>query len=588
VYQAKVDIPETMLVWPLYGVGLENLGRNGQPARWPVPRPAPDQILVRSDAVGLCYSDVKILRLGRDHPRLYGRDLEHHPIVQGHEVALTVVEVGEAWRDRFRPGQRLALQADIYYRGFNLAYGYVFYGGLAQYSLLGPAALAGDEGCYAIPVPEGLGYAETALTEPWACVEAAYTPRRRLHVKPGGVLWIIGRRGLDAPYVLGRTFAEGLPHKIVLTDVPNALACQLGGPEVADRPQEVIARNGVPPSGYQALARVEAGGAFDDIIVLEPEAAVIDALSPVVAAGATVNLAATRPLDRAVQVDLGRIHYDYIVYLGTRGSDIGAAYGPVRNRSELRRDGVVWVVGGGGPMGRMHLQRMLEMPPSAGPRQVVVAETNTLRSAEITHTFAGPAAAKGVELTVLNPRQMTADAFDAALRAAHGGGGFDDIVVIVASAPAVAAAMPHLAPDGMLQVFGGLARGTEASLDLSNVYLGSAQLTGSAGSTIRDQAAVITKVRLGHLSTASAVAAIGGMSAARDGMQGLIDGRFPGKVVIFPQVETFPLTALADLEMVAPAVHKQLGPGGAWTRQAEAEFLQRYAGDAYRLQEFQM
>ena len=195
MYQAKVDIPETMLVWPLYGVGLENLGRNGQPARWPVPRPAPDQILVRSDAVGLCYSDVKILRLGRDHPRLYGRDLEHHPIVQGHEVALTVVEVGEAWRDRFRPGQRLALQADIYYRGFNLAYGYVFYGGLAQYSLLGPAALAGDEGCYAIPVPEGLGYAETALTEPWACVEAAYTPRRRLHVKPGGVLWIIGRRG---------------------------------------------------------------------------------------------------------------------------------------------------------------------------------------------------------------------------------------------------------------------------------------------------------------------------------------------------------------------------------------------------------
>ena len=388
--------------------------------------------------------------------------------------------------------------------------------------------------------------------------------------------------------MLGRTFAEGLPRKIVLTDVPNALACQLGGPEVADRPQEVIARNGVPPSGYQALARVEAGGAFDDIIVLEPEAAVIDALSPVVAAGATVNLAATRPLDRAVQVDLGRIHYDYIVYLGTRGSDIGAAYGPVRNRSELRRDGVVWVVGGGGPMGRMHLQRMLEMPPSAGPRQVVVAETNTLRSAEITHTFAGPAAAKGVELTVLNPRQMTADAFDAALRAAHGGGGFDDIVVIVASAPAVAAAMPHLAPDGMLQVFGGLARGTEASLDLSNVYLGSAQLTGSAGSTIRDQAAVITKVRLGHLSTASAVAAIGGMSAARDGMQGLIDGRFPGKVVIFPQVETFPLTALADLEMVAPAVHKQLGPGGAWTRQAEAEFLQRYAGDAYRLQEFQM
>ena len=145
---------------------------------------------MRSDAVGLCYSDVKIIRQGGSHPRLYGRDLARRPIVQGHEVTMTVVEVGEAWRDRFRPGQRFALQADFYYRGRNLAYGYVFTGGLAQYSLLGAAALDGDEGCYAIPVPEGLGHAEVALTEPWACVEAAYVPlhdsrgRRTFQVSP--------------------------------------------------------------------------------------------------------------------------------------------------------------------------------------------------------------------------------------------------------------------------------------------------------------------------------------------------------------------------------------------------------------------
>ena len=89
-----IRIPETMLAWPLYGAGLENLGRNGRPETWPVPHPAPDQILVRSDAVGLCYSDVKILRQGSSHPRLYGRNLAERPIVQGHEVALTVVEVG--------------------------------------------------------------------------------------------------------------------------------------------------------------------------------------------------------------------------------------------------------------------------------------------------------------------------------------------------------------------------------------------------------------------------------------------------------------------------------------------------------------
>jgi len=68
-------LPDTMLAWPLYGAGLENLDRDGHPVRWPTPRPAPDQILVRSDTVDPCYSDVKVIRQGGSHPQLYGRDL---------------------------------------------------------------------------------------------------------------------------------------------------------------------------------------------------------------------------------------------------------------------------------------------------------------------------------------------------------------------------------------------------------------------------------------------------------------------------------------------------------------------------------
>ncbi len=126
-----------------------------------------------------------------------------------------------------------------------------------------------------------------------------------------------------------------------------------------------------------------------------------------------------------------------------------------------------------------------------------------------------------------------------------------------------------------------LTEGTVAQLDLSNVYLGGMQMTGSAGSTIHDQAAVLERVAAGHLSTANAVAAIGGLDAARDGMQGLMEGRFPGKMVIYPQAAAFPLTALADLKGIVPAVHDLLDSQGQWTRAAEAEFLRRYAGDVY-------
>ena len=578
------DIPDTMLAWPLFGAGIENFGVDGKPVRWTTPRPAPDQILVRSDAVGLCYSDVKVIRQGSGHPRLYNRDLACHPVVQGHEVTMTVVEVGEAWRDRFQPGQRLVLQADIYYRGLNLAYGYVFVGGLAQYSLLGPAALDGDEGCYAITVPEGMGYAEVALTEPWACLDAAYTPRRRLHVKKDGVLWIVGgerpsttlRSAQDASlagsYRLGDTLCCGLPRKIVATNIPQSLIDQFTWP-----PVEV--HDGILPDRFVDFAAAEAPDGFDDVIVLDPTPEILDALPAVLAPGAVVNLVGERPLGRPVQVDAGRVHYDYVVYLGTRGPDIGASYGETTNRAEIRPRGAAWIIGGGGPMGRMHLQRMLEMQD--GPRRILVSESNLVRNPEITADFEPLAAERGIELAVLNPRQMPPHAYEAAVADFRGAGGFDDIIVIVANVSAIESAMPHLAPDGMLQIFGGLGRGTMAQLDLSNVYLGRAQITGSAGSTIRDQGAVLDKVFISQLSTAAAVAAIGGIDAARDGMQGLMDGRFPGKMVIYPQVESFPLTALADLRSAAPTVYDLLGPRGDWTREAEAEFLRRFAGQLY-------
>jgi threonine dehydrogenase-like Zn-dependent dehydrogenase len=227
----------------------------------------------------------------------------------------------------------------------------------------------------------------------------------------------------------------------------------------------------------------------------------------------------------------------------------------------------------------MHLQRMLEMP--GGPRKVVVTETNPGRNAELTRSFAALASANGIEMTVLNPKLMTEEAYAEALRSSCGGHGFDDVVVIVASAPAIEAAAPYLAADGMLVVFGGLARGTMATLDLTPVYLGNLQITGSAGSTIRDQAGVLSKVAAGHLSTASAVAAIGGLDTAREGIQGLTDARFPGKMVIYPQVSSFPLTALADLKEVAPSVHRKLGDDSIWTREAETEFLRLYAGSIY-------
>jgi threonine dehydrogenase-like Zn-dependent dehydrogenase len=121
-------LPEHNWLWPLYGAGFENLGLNGRPIDVPVPQYGPDELLVRHDAVGLCFSDFEVVRAGQKHPRIY-RDMQADPVVLGHEVTITVVRVGEDLHDQYRVGDRFLVQADIYIGGVSYAYGYEIQGG---------------------------------------------------------------------------------------------------------------------------------------------------------------------------------------------------------------------------------------------------------------------------------------------------------------------------------------------------------------------------------------------------------------------------------------------------------------------------
>jgi len=227
--RADGPLPEVNRIWPLYGAGFENLGRDGKPITVPMPIVDPDELLVRHDACGLCFSDIKVINQGQEHTRIF-KDMKTDPVVLGHEVTMTVVKVGENLRDQYAPGQRFIIQADIYkdgvnyaygymiqgqrfiiqadiYKdGVNYAYGYMIQGGLSEYGLIDQRILNGDHGNYLIPVKSETGYAESALTEPWACVIAAYELQYRTAIQDGGTLWVIGAEPQDRGYTIRAGF----------------------------------------------------------------------------------------------------------------------------------------------------------------------------------------------------------------------------------------------------------------------------------------------------------------------------------------------------------------------------------------------
>lgn len=567
-HSIDLAVPEKTLAWNMYGAGEENIGKDGKPEQLPVPKPEANQLLVRVDSVGLCFSDVKLIRMGEKHPKLYNRDLKQEPTRLGHEAALTIIEVGEELKEKYRPGQRVAVQPDIYQNGKSTAYGYTIPGGLIQYHLIGSEMLETDEGACLLPITGDMGYAEASLLEPWGCVLASYTQRRRLDPKDGGVMWIIGRPSDQRGY----EFSGGLaaPATIILTDVPPTVARL-----VEETSATVVVLNGIGPDQYSALADEFTGGkGFDDIVMLDPRSAeTVSTVAKFIMRRGTLNLVGQTPLDGLVNADVGRLHYDYIAFIGCQGPDIGASYGEKRNRCELKAGGTTVFVGAGGPMGQMHVQRAIELPN--GPSRVIATEVSDLRLAALQERFGPLAARNNCELLTFNPQTSKESLHDFVMKIT-GNQGAEDVVVSVPIAGVMAEADTLMHKDGMLVFFAGVPNGTMAHLNLSTVYMSNAQYTGTSGLSLNDQFQVMDQATKGTLNPGRSVGAIGGMNAAREGIQAMIDGRYAGKIIIFPQFPDLPLIGLDDLQDTHPDIAEKLEPGNMWTAEAEEALFEKY------------
>ncbi|HEY59541.1 MAG TPA: alcohol dehydrogenase catalytic domain-containing protein [Anaerolineae bacterium] len=560
----KMGIPpkrKTNRLWPLYGAGIENLGIDNKPIEVPIPVYGSDELLVRHDACGLCFSDVKVIRLGMDHPRIY-RDIKKEPVVLGHEVVMTVVGIGENLTDQYKLGDRFIIQAAIFINGISYAYGYEIQGGLSQYNVIDQRVLNGDHGNYLIPVNTLTGYAESATVEPWACVIAAYNLEYRTKLKPDGATWIIGPDN-QASYQISHGLDEQEhPSKILLTNLQGAFGSWVRGKaeKLGIEIVEVVNLADIKD-------KLDPKAKVDDIILLRPTAELIEQVSPHLAFHGIMALVSNKSLERKVKIDVGRIHYNRWVYIGGSETDIARLYSHMPVRSSLKPGGRVLFVGAGGPMGRMHVQHAIEAKD--GPSTIICTDVSKLRLNDLYLSHAEEVKKKGIELICLNPKHEDymnrMEIFKEQ--------GFDDVIVFAPITSVISDSATYLAREGVMNIFAGVARGTFAELDLNDTIFKDVRFIGHSGSAIDDMRLMLNKVETGQLNTNHSVAAIGSLGAVKDGMRALIDATFPGKVVIFPHIKNLPLTALPDLKEVLPEVFSKLKNGRQWTNEAEEALL---------------
>jgi threonine dehydrogenase-like Zn-dependent dehydrogenase len=426
-----------------------------------VSQPGPHQILVRMDAVGICFSDTKLLHAFTSHPRksevLSGLDAAvlaeipsyvpgRLPTVPGHEPVGHIVAVGDQVR-RHRVGERCLIQTDYRHlptAAANAAFGYNFEGGLQEYVLLDERMIIepGTDERFLIAVGEEPSASAVALVEPWACVEASYVYRERREPLPGGRLLVVA----DAGHAV-----DGMADLIAAAR-PTQLTALVS--DAAQRWQVDAA--GLDVASVANLGEVTRQG-FDDIVYFGADPAAIEALQDCLAFRGLINvITGGVPIGRAIALDVGRVHYDLIRWTGTTGSSATEGYSAIPADGEVRYGDRMAVIGAAGPMGLMHVVRAA----SAGWKDLSIAavDVDDARLANLQRAAGAIARSRGVELKVTNSRSTEVAP------------GFSYIALMV-PAPALVGQAVGLAGSGCrINIFAGFATGTRADIDL-NIYL---------------------------------------------------------------------------------------------------------------------
>ena len=555
----KETIPQTQYAVQL--IGPDKLNLNTEKAVYEI---GPYQILCKVKAVGLCFSDLKLLKQFNQHVRksniVSGIDSEvlkeipsykpgDEPTVPGHEAFCEIIAVGDKVQ-RHTIGQRVLVQTD--YRWLktaesNSAFGYNIEGGLQQYVIMDERVIIDpdhDES-FLIPVEKELSASSMALVEPWACVESSYVTEERNTVLPDGKLLVVADPGQEI---------QGLAHSFSVEGNPLSITAVCSDAKQV----EFLISTGIkviPVNTVDELSNEE----FDDIIYWGSIKKTIEVLDDKLASNGIINIVLCgQTIGADVSVSVGRTHYGLTRWIGTTGSNASESYKNIPANGEIRQGGKVIVISAAGPMGQMHTIRLV----CSGIKNISVVGTDfdddRLRSL---YEKAEPMAKeRGVGLSLVNPQKTPVTEK------------FGYFAIMAPVAPLVAQAVKDSVDGTIINIFAGIPATVKQEIDLDTYIANRCFMFGTSGSRLVDMKIVLEKVVTGQLETDCSVDAVSGMAGAIEGIRAVEARAMVGKIIVYPQLKDLPLIPLTNLEKEFPTVFEKTNKG-IWTKQAEVELL---------------
>lgn len=293
-----------------------------------------DEILARVVTDSVCMSTHKAVIQGSRHKRV-PKDIDKNPTIIGHEFCGEILEIGDKWKDKFKPGDKFTIQPALNYKGSLAApgYSYRYIGGNATHVIIPNEVMEMD----CLLKYNGDAFFHGSLAEPMSCVIGAFHASyhtvsgsyvHNMGIVEGGNMAILagaGPMGLGAiDYAL---HCDRKPDLLVVTDIDDS---RLRRAKSIFTEQEAR-KNGITllyvdtkdmekPEEY--LLSLTDGKGYDDVFVYAPVRSVVETGDRILGRDGCLNFFAG-PTDPnfTAEFNFYNVHYASTHIVGTSGGN---------------------------------------------------------------------------------------------------------------------------------------------------------------------------------------------------------------------------------------------------------------------------